>query len=116
MPRQSVENRFERLERRVTAIEQLPARMDRLEAQIVQLRAEMRDGVFAIRHEIQTGDEAVQRSLREEIRTGHVMIVTTLTELIEESRRQTHVLFEEAVSRIATIQGQFGSRRPKKKR
>ncbi len=161
MPRQSVENRLERFEQRVTAIEELPARMDRLESQIVQLRAEMRDGFTAIRQEIQTGDEGVQRSLREEIRagneetcrslreeiragveetrrvlreeiragdeetrrvlreemrTGHVMIVTTLTELVEDSRRQTHVLFEELVSRIATLQGQSGRTRPKKKR
>ena len=131
MPRQSVENRLERLEQRVTAIEELPARMDRLESQIVQLRAEMRDGFSAIRQEIQAGDEGVQgslrdeiragdeetrRVLREEIRTGHVMIVTTLTELVEDSRRQTHVLFEELVSRIATLQGQSGRTRPTNKR
>ena len=70
MPRQSVENRFERLERRVTEIEQLPARMDRLELQMVQLRAEMRDEFSAIRQAIQIGDEGGQRSLREEIRAG----------------------------------------------
>ena len=57
MPRQSVENRLERLDRRVTGIEQLPARMDRLESQIVQLRAEVHDEFSAIRQEIQTGDE-----------------------------------------------------------
>jgi hypothetical protein len=101
MPRQSVENKLERLERRVTEIEQLPARMDRLESQIAQLRTEMRDEFSAVRGEIRTGD---------------VMIVTTLTEQIEESRRHTRVLFEEAVSRIASLQGQSGSTRPKKKR
>ena len=105
MPRQSVENRLERLDRRVTEIEQLPARMDRLESQIVQLRIEMRDEFSAVRGEIRTGD---------------VMIVTTLTEQltaqIEESRHHTRVLFEEAVSRIASLQGQSGSTRPKKKR
>jgi predicted transcriptional regulator len=101
MPRQSVENKLERLERRVTEIEQLPARMDRLESQIAQLRTEMRDEFSAVRGEIRIGD---------------VMIVTTLTEQIEESRRHTRVLFEEAVSRIASLQGQSGSTRPKKKR
>ena len=50
MPRRSVE----RLERRVTEIEQLPDRMDRLELQIVQLRAEMRDEFSAIRQAIQS--------------------------------------------------------------
>ncbi len=37
------------------------------------------------------------------MRTGHVMIVTALTEQIEESRRHTHVLFEEALSRIGVV-------------
>jgi hypothetical protein len=96
-----VENRLERLDDRVTEIEQLPARMDRLESQMVQLRTEMRDEFSAVRGEIRTGD---------------VMIVTTLTEQTEESRRQTRVLFEEAVSRIASLQGQPGSPRSKKKR
>ena len=31
------------------------------------------------------------------------MIVTALTEQLEESRRHTHVLFEEALSRIAVV-------------
>src|SRR5688500_17832363 len=53
--------------------------------------------------------------LRDEMRTGHVMIVTALTEQIEESRRHTRVLFEEALSRIAfvseglTAQGQVAA-------
>ena len=90
MPRQSVENRLERLERRVTGIEQLPARMDRLESQIVQLRAEMHDEFSAIRQEIQTGDEAVLRSLREEIRAGD-----------EETRRVLREEFQSGNERLA---------------
>ena len=101
MPRQSVENRLERLERRVTEIEQLPARIDRLESQIVQLRTEMRDEFSAVRGEIRAGD---------------VMIVTSLTEQIEESRSHTRVLFEELVSRIAKLQEQSGGTRSKKQR
>ena len=121
MPRQSVENRLERLERRVTGIEQLPARIDRLESQIVQLRAEVRDEFSAIRQEIQIGDEGGLRSLREEIRAGdeetgkrpvlreeiqngNVKIITALTEQIEDARRENRVLFEEALARIANIQ------------
>ena len=72
-----VEERLTNLETRMTALEQLPARMDGLESQIVQLR--------------------------EEMRTGHVMIVTSLTEQIEESRRHTQVLFEESLARIAVV-------------
>ena len=127
MPRQSVENRFERLERRVTGIEQLPARMDRLELQIVQLRAEMRDEFSAIRREIRAGDEGSLRNLREEIRNGNVTIVTALTEqvedartesrsLFEDARRENRVLFEEALARIANIQEGLGSTRRTKKR
>ncbi len=131
MPRQSVENRLERLERRMTGIEQLPARMDRLESQIVQLRAEMHDEFSAIRQEIQTGDEAVLRSLREEIRagdeetrrvlreefqSGNVMIVTALTEQIEDARRENRVLFEETLARIANIQERPSATRRTKKR
>ena len=40
---------------------------------------------------------------REEIRTGHVMIVTELTERIEGSRRETRLLHEDALGRIAVI-------------
>ena len=136
MPRQSVENRFERLERRVTEIEQLPARMDRLELQIVQLRAEMRDEFSAIRQAIQIGDEGGQRSLergeksgglREEIRNGNVMVATALTEqiedartesrsLFEDARRENRVLFEEALARIASIQEGLSATRRTKKR
>lgn len=72
-----VEERLTNLETRMTALEQLPARMDGLESQIVQLR--------------------------EEMRTGHVMIVTSLTEQIQESRRHAQVLFEESLSRISVV-------------
>ncbi len=96
MPRQSVENRFERLERRVTGIEQLPARMDRLELQIVQLRAEMRDEFSAIRREIQAGEEGSLRSLREEIRNGNVMIVTAVAAQVEDARAESRSLFDDA--------------------
>ena len=89
MARQTLESRVESVEQRVTALERLPARMDRLESQILQFRAEVRDEFS---------------SIRDEIRDGNAMIVTTLMEQIEESRRHTRVLFEEAVARISTTQ------------
>ena len=64
-----VEERLSSLEARMTALEQLPGRIDRLAS---ELGAEIR---------------AVNEALREEMRTGHVMIVTELTERIEESQR-----------------------------
>lgn len=82
--------------------------MDRLELQFVQLRAEMRDEFSAIRGEIREGDERVTATLREEIRDASTMVVTTLMEQIEESRRHTRLLFEETISRIATIQDRLG--------
>ena len=76
----------------MTALEQLPDRFDRLERGIDRLAGELR------------GD----------IRTAHVMIVTSLTEQLEDSRRQTRVLFEEMQSRLAVIQE--GGRRTRAKR
>lgn len=40
---------------------------------------------------------------REEMRAGHVMIVTELTERIEESQRYARTLHEDALARIAVI-------------
>lgn len=131
MARQTLESRVESLERRVTTLEQLPARMDGLELQIVQLRAEMRDEFSAtrgemvagndetrrsLRDEIRAGDEETRRVLRDEIRDAHVMVVTTLMEQIDGARRETRVLFEETLSRIAAIQEGIDGRARRKKR
>jgi hypothetical protein len=37
------------------------------------------------------------------MRTGHVMILTALTEQIEESRRETRVLHEDVLGRIRVV-------------
>ena len=68
----------------MTAIEHLPARMDRLESQFVELRAEV--------HQMHT----------------------ELVERVEGARRETRVLFEETLSRIATIQEGLTAKRRKK--
>jgi DNA-binding protein H-NS len=52
MARQSIESRVEHLETRVTMLEHLPERMDRLESQILQLREENREEHSAIRREV----------------------------------------------------------------
>jgi hypothetical protein len=46
---------------------------------------------------------ALEISLRDEMRTGHVMIVTALTEQIEESRRHARVLHEDILDRLRLI-------------
>jgi vacuolar-type H+-ATPase subunit I/STV1 len=78
MPPQTIENKVQGLEKRVTTLEQLPERMTAVESQIVQLRSEMRDGFSAVRQEIRDGDE--------------------------ETRRYMRVLIEDVIGRIATIQ------------
>lgn len=81
-----VEERVNLLETRMTALEH---RIDHLG---LDLRAEIR-----------AGDEETRRVLREEMRTGHVMIVTELTEQIEDSRRYTRLLHEDVLGRIRVI-------------
>ena len=72
-----VEQRLSALEERMTALERLPERMDRFESEMVQLRAEMRAGFAA-------ADDRL--SVR-----------------IEDSRRETRVLHEDVIARIALL-------------
>ena len=102
----TVEERVTLLESRMTALEALPERFESLEGRIDRLEV-------ALRAEIRAGDEDTRRVLREEFRHGNNMIVTALTEQIEESRRHTRVLFEEMQSRLATSGEGV---RPRKKR
>jgi uncharacterized coiled-coil protein SlyX len=64
MPPQTLENRVEKLEERVTILEQLPARVDALGMQISQLRDEMTAGFSAISGRC----DALEKTLRDEIR------------------------------------------------
>jgi hypothetical protein len=89
MARQTIEQRVEALEKRVTELDGKGGRLDRIESQIVQLQNEMRDGFSAIRAEMHDGFA----QLRTEIKEGD-----------EETRRYMRVLHEDLVSRIATIQ------------
>jgi len=108
MQPQTLDNRVERLETRVTALEQLPARMDALVVQVSQLRGEMHAEFSAIRSEMRAGDEAVTGTLREEIRAGDEETRRSLREEIrtgdERILTQARVLHEEVISRLAMIQ------------
>lgn len=79
-----VEQRLRALEERVTALEQLPDRMDRFESEMVQLRAEMRGEFASVRSELSAVDDRL--SVR-----------------IEDSRRETRVLHEDVIARIALL-------------
>lgn len=68
-----LEDRLQRLETRMTALEQLPERMDQMELQLVELR----------------GDVAASR---DELRAG-----------IDDTRREMRVLHEDVLERIAVI-------------
>ena len=112
MQPQPIDSRVERLERRVTALEEMPARLDALTLQVSQLREEMhgefsairrefREGLAeglgglhkGIRAEIREGDEETRRTLREEIRASD-----------EEILNQARVLHEDVISRLSLIQ------------
>lgn len=82
----------ERLMQRVEILERLPERVTALEAQIVQLRDEMRDEFSATRAEAHAGDERVIETLRQEIRAGD-----------EETRRFMRILHEEVIQRIQLL-------------
>ena len=77
--------RVEILEKKVEALETLPARVTAVELQIVQLREEMRGDFLAVRADIRAGDE--------------------------ETRRYMRVLHEEVISQIALLQE---GRRPRR--
>ena len=68
-----IEERFQRLEARMTALEHLPDRIERLESQVVHLRDEVRE-------------------MREE-----------LGGRIDDSRRETRLLHEDVLGRIVVI-------------
>ena len=67
MPPQALATRVERLEQRMTTLEELPARVEALESQIVQLRGEMHGEFAALQMEMRAGDEETRRVLREEL-------------------------------------------------
>ena len=129
MPRETIENRVDELERRVRNMETLPDRMTAVESQIVQLRAEMRGEFSAVREEIRAGDEETRRALGERIdettrvlserieETTRVLgerieeTTRVLGERIDENGRHMRVLHEDVIGRLAIIQEGQSARR-----
>jgi len=108
MPRQSIAARVERLEQRVTILEELPGRLDAISTQISQLSDEMHREFSNVRDEIRAGDKETGRSLREEIRASNDETVRTLRGEIrassEEIMTRVRVLHEDMISRLALLQ------------
>ena len=121
MTRESVDSKVKTLETRVTMLEELPARMDRLESQIVQLRAEnsaehsaMREEIRAqgaelrgemkgLRTELRGEMKALRTELREEMQALGGDLRTTMEALHERQGTLARTLFEEALGRIAAM-------------
>ena len=107
MSPQPLASRVERLERRMTALEELPARVGALESQIVQLRSEMRGEFSALRGEI--------GQVRDDLRGEMKAMGDRLEAAIQESRDHARALFEDVIERLARI-GEGSSHRPRRKR
>jgi len=90
------------LEERVTRWEELPAHVEALALQVLQLRDEMRSEFSTVRDEIRAGDEETRRTLRDDIRTG-----------LAEVMAQARVLHEDQQAALALI---AEGRRPRRKR
>jgi hypothetical protein len=103
MPPQSVETRIERLDERVTILEQLPARMDTLESQILQSRQEMRAEFSALLEEMRSGFSSVE-----------VRLTAKIAEVDERLGTQMRVLHEDAIARIALMKESVPKRRRSK--
>lgn len=93
--------RVDSLEIRVTRLEELPARMDRLEGQIVSLRTEMRAEFSAVRSEMAAQTEALRVSL-----TKHT------DDSMAGLRTHMRLLHEEVLNRISlTSEGRRARRK-----
>jgi hypothetical protein len=108
MPRQTLALRVDRLEERVTVLEQLPARIDALESQILQLREEMHREFSSVREETRAGDEETRRTLREEIRGGDEetrrVLRAEIRAIADEIMGQARTLYEAMDARLKIIQ------------
>lgn len=116
MPPVRLDERVQSLEAGMSALEQLPSRMDRLESQIVQLRAELRDGdqetrtQMGVLHEETIGRIAAigegVAAQREELRAlsrivmGHGEQITTLADRVTALASETRTMFKQIMKRL----------------
>jgi hypothetical protein len=128
MPPSPLTHRVQILEEKVERLEQLPARIDVIELQILQFRDEVRIECSEILEEMREGLDGVRDGLRGEMRELHAQAIarialteqTLLHEVGQlderaasrdaETRRVMRVLYEDLIDQIATL-GE-GSRRP----
>jgi outer membrane murein-binding lipoprotein Lpp len=94
MPPQTLASKVEDLQKRVTRLEELPARIDDLTSQVSQLRVEMRDEFSAVRTEMAAGFASA------EAKTDGLAV-------------QMRILHEDVIARIALLQEGW-PKRPKR--
>ena len=112
MASRDLTDRVEVLEQKVTALEELPARMSALETQIVQLRGEMKGEFSAVRQEMRSLDENLRRDLRGEMGSLAGSLRQEMRELNEQTLAQMRVLHEEVIDRIGKLdEGRRSSRK-----
>jgi hypothetical protein len=117
MQGQTLEERVDILERTVEGVAGLPARVEKLEVQVSQLRTEMRDEFSATRQELREGDEETRRQMH----ILHDELIDRIEGGDEETRRRMRILHEEVISRIKILgealgAGAVSGRRSRKKR
>jgi hypothetical protein len=97
MARQPLAARVDRLEQRVTLLEELPTRFDALALQISQFRDEMQSEFSAVRGEIHAGDGNTCRTLRDEIRAGDEETRRILREEIRTGDEETRLVLRDEI-------------------
>ena len=95
MQPQSLDARVERLEKRVSALEELPARVDALTLQISQLREEMHVAFSATNTRIESLDQQLGRQ------SGQIESVR------EELTARMRMLHEDVIARLAPAMTPF---------
>jgi hypothetical protein len=112
MSPQRIEGRVEKLEERVTILEQLPARVDALALQIVHLREQMHADFSAnqtmLREEIRAGDEETRRVLRHELSALREEVRAEIRDGDQEVMSHARILHEDLVAKLKLIQEGLG--------
>jgi signal transduction histidine kinase len=110
----SVIERIHVLEQKVAALEELPARMDRVELQILQFREEVRAEFSTVRNEmrgmgqeliavIHETNEQTRSELRREMQELSTDLRHDMQDLSTDLRREMRVLYEDLKSTIRTL-------------
>jgi hypothetical protein len=104
--------RVEVVEMKVSALEELPARVSAVESQIVLLRDEMRGEFSAVRQEMRVLNDET----RSEMRALNDKTKAEMSAMNDQTLTHMRVLHEEVLDRIAKLgEGRNGSQRRKRR-